>query len=144
MSPGRDWVTPMTSMQRRLARLTSIYGESCPRLEQRLREEIAQMSPEERRERLRSLVLKLMRVRNIRPVEPESFADAAVRAVATTQLKSPAWESVIRRVFQKNTELTAENSATEIQSRLHFSSRIASGLSLQTSHGSCHEHPKTA
>jgi len=77
------------------------------------------MSPEERRERLRSLVLKLMRVRNIRPVEPESFADAAVRAVATTQLKSPAWESVIRRVFQENSELTAENSATEIQSRRH-------------------------
>jgi hypothetical protein len=46
--------------------------------------QLSQMSREERHARMRTLIEKLMRVRHIEPMEGESFADAAVRAVTET------------------------------------------------------------
>ena len=91
----------MNSLERRLAKLTSIYVESRSSMEQRLREEIAQMSRAERHLKMRSLVLKLMRVRGIKQMGSENLADTAVRAVATTRMKAPGWEHTIRDAFQE-------------------------------------------
>lgn len=54
---------------------------------------------------MRALIEKLMRVRHIEPMEGESFADVAVRAVRTTQIRGSGWETTIRYIFR---EVTAQ------------------------------------
>lgn len=96
----------MTSTKRRIARLTSVFQECVtPLAHRQMLAQLSQMSREERHARMRALIEKLMRVRHIEPMEGESFADVAVRAVRTTQIRGSGWETTIRYIFR---EVTAQ------------------------------------
>ena len=91
-----------TQLTQRVARLESGYEESRIRLQrERAAAEASQLTPDERRAKIRLLTARLMKARSITPAHDESLTDAAVRAACTMKGFSTRLIPTLSRIFEK-------------------------------------------
>src|SRR5260370_25094461 len=91
---------PRTQLTWRVARLESRCEELQIQIQrERAAAKLSQLTPDERRARIRFLTHRLMKARNIDPAGDESLADAAVRAVCTMKGFSTSLIPTLRRIF---------------------------------------------